>query len=78
MNAPEQEDKGRSLADRRRWAEAHGAVRRDVVVSWPLAMSSARAMTDEQIDAARKGCNEETCIRHGAMVAVRNERRAIQ
>ena len=60
----------------RRRKQAMDEVRRDGVVSWPLAVSMASAMTDKQLEQAAQGCTELTCLYHGAINEVRRQRAA--
>lgn len=64
----------RTPAVKRRWQEAHASVKRASIVSWPLAVSAARAMDEKQLVAAAQGCTDLTCVRHGAVNEVRRER----
>lgn len=66
----------RTATEKRRWSDAHAGVKA-VSVSWPQALREARALTDDQIDAARKGCVDVRCIQHGAMNQVRREPEAV-
>ena len=61
------------LSARRRKA-AMDEVRRDGVVAWPLAMRSARAMSNKALERAAQGCTELTCLYHGAINEVRRQR----
>lgn len=74
--APEAESRTeRTRSEKRRWSEAHTAVKRDVVVSFPQAVREARQLTDDQLAAAAQGCTDLTCVHHGAVNHVRQERR---
>jgi hypothetical protein len=66
----------RSKALKRKWRMALRTTQAEAVKSWPQAIREARAQTDDQLRAATQGCNELTCVQHGALVQVLRDRGA--
>lgn len=58
----------------RRRKEAMDEVRRNGVVAWPIAIRQARSMSNKQLEQVAQGCNELTCLHHGAVNTVRRQR----